>query len=134
MTPLTLRAGEEFQPPVTERHLEAEVAHCVGGVISPLLANIALHVLNEAWQDEGRRLGVLVRYCDDFVVLSPTRERAEQDQQLAARVLGLLGMRLHPENDGGLRKLHAGGHLRRNLCGFKTSLTCWLQEILDGVR
>jgi group II intron reverse transcriptase/maturase len=36
-----------------------------GSPISPLLANIALHVLDEAWQGEGRRLGVLVRYCDD---------------------------------------------------------------------
>ncbi|MGI5517636.1 group II intron maturase-specific domain-containing protein [Streptomyces sp. CA-106131] len=71
-----------------------------GSPISPLLANIALHVLDEAWQGEGRRLGVLVRYCDDFVVLSPTRQRAEQAQQLAARVLGLLGMRLHPEKSG----------------------------------
>jgi len=63
-----------------------------GSPISPLLANIALHVLDEAWQDEGRRLGVLVRYCDDFVVLSPTRQRAEQAQQLAARVLERFGM------------------------------------------
>ncbi|GAA2640609.1 hypothetical protein GCM10009863_67220 [Streptomyces axinellae] len=71
-----------------------------GSPISPLLANIALHVLDEAWQDEGRRLGVLVRYCDDFVVLSPTRQRAELVQQLAARVLERLGMRLRPEKSG----------------------------------
>lgn len=36
-----------------------------GSPISPLLANIALHVLDEAWQRDGHRLGVLVRYCDD---------------------------------------------------------------------
>jgi group II intron reverse transcriptase/maturase len=40
-----------------------------GSPVSPLLANIALHVLDEAWVAEGRRLGTLVRYCDDFVVL-----------------------------------------------------------------
>ncbi|WP_406420152.1 group II intron reverse transcriptase/maturase [Streptomyces sp. NBC_01614] len=68
--------------------------------VSPLLANIALHVLDEAWHVEGRRLGVLVRYCDDFVVLSPTEHRAQQAQELAARVLGRLGMRLHPEKTG----------------------------------
>ncbi|WP_371132058.1 group II intron maturase-specific domain-containing protein [Streptomyces sp. cf386] len=68
--------------------------------MSPLLANVALHVLDKAWQDEGRRLGVLVRYCNDFVVLSPTRQRAEQARQLAARVLEQLGMRLHPEKSG----------------------------------
>ncbi|WP_326655351.1 group II intron reverse transcriptase/maturase [Streptomyces sp. NBC_01750] len=71
-----------------------------GSPISPLLANIALHVLDEAWQVEGRRLGVLVRYCDDFVVLSPTEHRAQQARELAARVLGRLGMRLHPEKTG----------------------------------
>jgi hypothetical protein len=64
------------------------------------MANIALHVLDEAWQQEGRRLGTLVRYCDDFVVLSPTGQRAEQACDLAARVLERLGMRLHPEKSG----------------------------------
>lgn len=71
-----------------------------GSPISPLLANVALHVLDEAWQDEGRRLGALVRYCDDFVVMAPARERAEQARDLAARVLGRLGMRLHPDKSG----------------------------------
>ena len=71
-----------------------------GSPISPLLANVALHVLDEAWQGRGRWLGTLVRYCDDFVVLSPTRERAEQARVLAAEVLGGLGMRLHPEKSG----------------------------------
>ncbi|MCW2945341.1 MAG: Retron-type RNA-directed polymerase [Actinoallomurus sp.] len=71
-----------------------------GSPISPLMANVALHVLDEAWQGHGRRLGTLVRYCDDFVVLSPTRERAEQARELAATVLGRLGMRLHPGKSG----------------------------------
>ena len=35
-----------------------------GSPISPLLANIALHVLDQAWQASGQRLGVLVRYAD----------------------------------------------------------------------
>ena len=38
-----------------------------GSPLSPLLANIALHRLDEAWQGKGRRLGVLVRYADDRV-------------------------------------------------------------------
>jgi retron-type reverse transcriptase len=41
-----------------------------GSPLSPLLANVALHRLDEAWQGEGRRLGVLVRYADDLVVRS----------------------------------------------------------------
>lgn len=71
-----------------------------GSPISPLLVNVALHVLDEAWQEHGRRLGRLVRFCDDFVVLSPTRDRAEKARDLAAHVLGTLGMRLHPGKSG----------------------------------
>jgi RNA-directed DNA polymerase len=36
-----------------------------GGVISPLLANIYLHALDETWEREHRHLGRLVRYADD---------------------------------------------------------------------
>src|SRR5512135_1081421 len=68
-----------------------------GSPISPLLANIALHVLDEAWERDGQRLGRLVRYCDDFVVLGPPRERAEEARALAGPTLGALGLRLHPD-------------------------------------
>ena len=66
-----------------------------GSPISPLLANIALHTLDEAWAGGGRRLGTLVRYCDDFVVLCATREQAEQARELVAAVLDVVGLRLH---------------------------------------
>jgi RNA-directed DNA polymerase len=68
-----------------------------GSPISPLLANVALHVLDEAWQGDGRRLGVLVRYADDLVVLCATREQAEAARELVAATLGTLGLRLHPD-------------------------------------
>ena len=55
-----------------------------GSPISPLLANIAMHVLDEAWANEGGyALGVLVRYADDFVVICPDRRRVERAQRLA---------------------------------------------------
>jgi RNA-directed DNA polymerase len=68
-----------------------------GSPLSPLLANVALHVLDEVWAVEGLRLGTLVRYCDDFVVLCPTAERAEQARQLAGSTVGMLGLQLHPD-------------------------------------
>lgn len=69
-----------------------------GSPISPLLANIALHVLDEAWDREGGyRLGVLVRYADDFVVVCSSRGRAEAARVKAGRVLATLGLRLHPD-------------------------------------
>jgi retron-type reverse transcriptase len=44
-----------------------EAGTAQGSPLSPLLANIALHVLAEARQVEGRRPGVPVRYADDRV-------------------------------------------------------------------
>src|ERR1039458_4497877 len=48
-----------------------------GSPISPLLANVALHVIDEVWA-KAAGLGTLVRYADDFVVLTTSRSRAEE--------------------------------------------------------
>jgi group II intron reverse transcriptase/maturase len=64
-----------------------------GGPASPLLCNIYLHRLDRAW-DAGRH-GVLVRYCDDLVVMCATRQQAEA---ALARLTGLLaGLGLEPK-------------------------------------
>ena len=68
-----------------------------GSPISPLLANIALHVLDEEWQRSGRHLGVLIRYADDYVIVCATRQRAEEARRRSAAILGRLGLRLHPD-------------------------------------
>jgi RNA-directed DNA polymerase len=68
-----------------------------GSPISPLLANIALHRLDQAWQGENRQTGELVRYADDFVVICPTADRAEEARRRAAAVLADLGLSLSPE-------------------------------------
>ena len=68
-----------------------------GSPISPLLANIALHMLDERWVAECASLGVLVRYCDDFVILCASQSRAEEARRAVAMILSTLGLRLHPE-------------------------------------
>lgn len=86
-----------------------------GGILSPLLANIALSVLDEhfnrQWQEQmgthtqrGRRkrhgLGKwrFVRYADDFIVMvSGTREHAEALRSEVADVIAPMGLRLSPE-------------------------------------
>lgn len=86
-----------------------------GGILSPLLANIALSVLDEhivaAWAAMGansgarqlrRRRGLatyrLVRYADDFVVLvAGTRAHAEALRDEVAAVLAPMGLRLSAE-------------------------------------
>jgi RNA-directed DNA polymerase len=68
-----------------------------GSPISPLLANIALHRLDQAWQTGERQTGKLIRYADDFVVVCPTVDRANEAWGRAATVLAGLGLSLSPE-------------------------------------
>jgi group II intron reverse transcriptase/maturase len=68
-----------------------------GSPISPLLANIALHRLDQAWQAVGPRAGTLVRYADDFVVVCATAAQAREAQRRAATVLAELGLALSPD-------------------------------------
>jgi RNA-directed DNA polymerase len=67
----------------------------VGAVISPLLSNIYLHALDQAFADGAH--GVLVRYADDFVVACRSGAEAGAARQLAGEVLAGLGLELHPE-------------------------------------
>lgn len=85
-----------------------------GGILSPLLANIALSVLDEHFQRDwkpGGRMDTenrrhwrrkrghatwrLVRYADDFVIMVfGTRDHVEAVQEEAAHVLAPMGLRL----------------------------------------
>jgi group II intron reverse transcriptase/maturase len=76
---------------------EVEAGTPQGSPVSPLLCNVALHVLDEAWEQGGRHPGVLVRYADDLVAICPTRERAVHAQELTEATLGRLGLHLHPD-------------------------------------
>jgi group II intron reverse transcriptase/maturase len=68
-----------------------------GGVISPLLANIYLDVLDRCWQGTHSHLGVLVRYVDDFVILCRTRRQAEQALARVTEIMDSLKLELHPD-------------------------------------
>ncbi len=65
-----------------------------GGVISPLLANIYLHVLDRELAARGA--GELVRYADDGVVLCRSAAQAQVALEAVGEILGSLGLRLHP--------------------------------------
>jgi group II intron reverse transcriptase/maturase len=77
--------------------LEAGSGTPQGSPISPLLANIVLHRLDQAWQAGDRQTGKLVRYADDFVVVCPTVARAKESWRRAAMVLADLGLSLSRE-------------------------------------
>jgi RNA-directed DNA polymerase len=68
-----------------------------GSPISPLLCNVALHVLDAEWTRTSSKLGVLVRFADDFVVLCRSRAAAEEALRRVTAILGQLGLRLHPD-------------------------------------
>jgi RNA-directed DNA polymerase len=65
-----------------------------GGVISPLLANIYLHVLDRELAARG--VGELVRYADDGVVPCRSEAQARTALDAVGEILGGLGLRLHP--------------------------------------
>lgn len=68
-----------------------------GGVISPLLSNIYLDFLDGVWSKRCADLGVLVRYCDDFVVLCKTEKDCREAERRTRKILGELALELHPE-------------------------------------
>jgi group II intron reverse transcriptase/maturase len=68
-----------------------------GGVISPLLSNVYLHVLDKLWTRHSAPLGTLVRYADDFVVMCRTRWEVEHAEARVRQILARLGLELHPD-------------------------------------
>jgi len=73
-----------------------EIGSPQGGVISPLLANIYLHVLDMYWAERYSSLGKLVRYADDFVIICCTRHDAEAALQTVKQIMGILKLTFHP--------------------------------------
>ena len=73
-----------------------EVGSPQGGVISLLLANIYLHVLDMYWTERYASLGQLFRYADDFVVVCRTKQQAQQALQAIQQVVQKLKLELHP--------------------------------------
>jgi len=67
-----------------------------GGVISPLLANIYLHVLDSYWENH-KELGVIVRYADDAVIVCRKRTDAELAFEHLKRIMTKLKLTLNPQ-------------------------------------
>lgn len=78
-----------------------------GAVLSPLLANIYLHTLDEKLAEEGYRL---VRYADDFVILCQSQEEAERALGSVRGWMAKNELSLHPDKThiGDCRKAGQG--------------------------
>lgn len=93
---------------VKDRFERTEMGTPQGGIVSPLLANIALHGMEEAigvkwsysrprdsWNLKGNR--ALVRYADDFVIFTESEADAYQAKQDIAEWLAHRGLQLNEE-------------------------------------
>ena len=96
-----------------------------GGVISPLLSNIYLHVLDTLWTRHSAPLGTLVRYADDLVVVCKTRQQCEEAERRIQVILARLGLEIHPEKTRRV-ELYDGAQ------GFDF-LGCYFRKRLSGV-
>jgi RNA-directed DNA polymerase len=103
-----------------------------GGVISPLLANICLHVLDTGFSRRG--LGELVRYADDGVVLCRSAAQARAALDAVRQILASLGLELHPDKT----KVADLGEGREGLdflgCHFRARMSGKLREQKRVVR
>src|SRR5215475_9659119 len=73
-----------------------------GGVISPLLANVYLHYVLDAWWEEvvkprlaGRAF--LIRYADDFVIGFTDESDARRGMEVLPKRFGKYGLSIHPD-------------------------------------
>lgn len=106
-----------------------------GGVISPLLANLYLHPLDERLMARGYRM---VRYADDFVVLCASREEAEAALGVIRDWVAENGLTLHPDKThlGDCRQAGQGFDFLgyRFEAGKRWVRKKSLQRIKDGIR
>lgn len=73
-----------------------------GGVISPILANVYLHVVLDTWfeREVKAKLGgkaKLVRFADDFVIAFEQEADARRVYEVLPKRFGRFGLELHPE-------------------------------------
>lgn len=65
-----------------------------GGVISPLLANIALHGMETALISKFKRKIKIIRYADDFVIMSESLGIIQDAKKMVEEILSKIGLEL----------------------------------------
>ena len=115
MSQVVFDTPRQFQPPVTQRDIELEVAHCVGGVASPLLANVYLHYVFDLWAHWWRRRYahgdvIIVRFADDFVVGFEHQADAQRFLVDLRERFAKFNLELHPDKT---RLIEFGRHAAR---------------------
>ncbi len=107
-----------------------------GGVISPLLANIYLHPLDEVMNQEGFRI---IRYADDVVVLCRTKTEAEAALSKMKGILeGRLKLKLNVQKTRIVHKTQGfeflGYYFGRGYSDYKIPCRRAIESFKDKVR
>ncbi|NEO62671.1 MAG: group II intron reverse transcriptase/maturase [Moorea sp. SIO4G2] len=126
-----------------------------GGVISPLLANIALHGMEKAIWDYANSIRkkkthykrglALIRYADDFVILHPDQRVVEECKEVINTWLKEMGLELKPSKtkltntkEGfnflgfNIRNYNVGKNHSKH--GFKTIIKPSKEKVLEHYR
>jgi len=89
-----LKAGFVFD----ERLFPTDMGTPQGGLVSPILANMALDGIEETLSKHFPKMKVyFIRYADDFVVTAPTEEIANEIREIIRAFLIIRGLELSPE-------------------------------------
>jgi len=105
-----------------------------GAIVSPLLSNIYLNPLDHEMQQRGIEM---VRYADDFVILSRSQAEAEEALELVQKWTAEAGLQLHPGKTRIVDAIQEGGfdflgyHFERNM---KWPRKKSLQKFKDTIR
>src|SRR3954452_18878970 len=84
-------------PRPTRRTADPDIANCVGGVLSPVLANLFLHYALDLWLTRELPAVVFERYADDVLVHCATRAQAQVVLGGIEQRLRDLDMAVHPD-------------------------------------
>lgn len=108
-----------------------------GGIISPLLANIALHGLTERLNNYARKCGDwtgkgkmgyrdmesalgYIRYADDFLVIHSDQTILEGTKSIVEEFLNEIGLKLHPTKTKIISSWNGVDFLGHNIRHYKT--------------
>src|SRR4051812_20276049 len=116
-------------PRPTRRTADPDIANCVGGVLSPLLANVYLHRLDRAWRGA---YGTLVRYADDATVMCRSRGQAVAALARLTALLAELGLAPKAAKTRIVQLTDGGGGV--DFLGFHHRLvTSWVRRGAGGI-
>lgn len=128
--------GRYLTQPIMEglKEWEPERGTLQGAVISPLLANIYLHPIDEAMESKGYKM---IRYADDVVILCKTQSEAIEALQYLRELLQSRKLRLNAEKTHIVNATQRGGfdflgyHFER---GYRWPRNRSINKLRDSIR